>query len=94
MPGIKDEKRIPVDAKFVVTRTRDGGQTFTTLSQGLPQEHAYDIVYRHAFVIDPTGNVLALGSTTGSCYPSVDQGDSWQCVGEPLPPIYCVRFGK
>jgi hypothetical protein len=94
LPGIKDEKRIPVDGKLVVTRTRDGGQSFTSLTNGLPQEHAYDLVYRHALTIDQTGNSLAFGSTTGSCYTTVDQGDSWQCVSEHLPPIYCVKFGQ
>ncbi len=34
VPGIKDEKRYPVDGKLVVTRTRDGGKTFDVLSKG------------------------------------------------------------
>ena len=48
VPEIKDEKRIPREGKLVVTRTRDGGKTFEVLSNGLPQSHAYDVVYRHA----------------------------------------------
>jgi hypothetical protein len=40
VPGIKDEKRIPMDGKLVVTRTRDGGKSFEILRDGLPQEHA------------------------------------------------------
>ena len=55
IPGIKDERRIPVDGKLVVTRTRDAGQSFDILRTGLPQEHAYDITYRHALDIDTTG---------------------------------------
>lgn len=43
-PGIKDEKRIPLDGRLVVTRTRDGGKTFSSLTEGLPQSHAYDVV--------------------------------------------------
>jgi len=93
IPAIKDEKRIPVDGKVVVTRTRDGGKSFDTLSKGLPQEHAYDLVFRHALDIDGTGNRLAFGSTTGSLWVSEDQGDSWQTVSANLPPVYCVRFG-
>lgn len=92
IPAIKDERRIPVGGKLVVTRTRDGGDTFTTLTNGLPQEHAYDIVYRHALAIDATGNSLAFGTTTGSLYVSDDQGERWQSVSEHLPPIFCVRF--
>ena len=49
---IKDEKRIPRDGKLVVTRTRDGGKTFEVLTKGLPQSHAYDVVYRHALALD------------------------------------------
>ncbi len=92
VPEIKDEKRIPVGGKLVVTRTRDGGRTFETLSRGLPQEHAYDVVYRHALALDKTGNRLALGSTTGGLWVSEDQGDSWSLVSHTLPPVYAVRF--
>jgi hypothetical protein len=92
VPAIKDEHRIPVDGRVVVTRTRDGGRTFDVLRRGLPQEHAYDLTFRHALDVDRTGRSLAFGSTTGSAWVSDDQGDHWQCLGEHLPPIYCVRF--
>jgi hypothetical protein len=94
VPAVSDEKRIPVEGRVVVTRTRDGGRTAEVLSHGLPQEHAYDLVYRHALDIDGTGNALAFGSTTGSLWVSDDQGDSWQCVSQHLPPVYCVRFAR
>lgn len=94
VPAIKDEKRYPVDAKVVVTRTRDGGRTFDTLTRGLPQQHAYDLVLRHALDVDDTGGRLAFGSTTGSLWVSDDAGDSWQTVSLNLPPVYAVRFEK
>ena len=92
VPAVKDEKRIPVDARIVVTRTRDGGRTFDALTKGLPQSHAYDIVYRHALALDPTGERLAMGSTTGGLWVSEDQGDSWQLISHTLPPIHAVHF--
>jgi hypothetical protein len=92
-PAVKDECRVPVDAALCVTRTRDGGKTFTAQRRGLPQEHAYDLVYRHGLAVDDSGKRLALGSTTGGLWISEDQGDSWDCVSTQLPPIYCVRFG-
>jgi photosystem II stability/assembly factor-like uncharacterized protein len=92
VPEIKDEKRIPSDGKVVVTRTRDGGKSFEVLSRGLPQRHAYDVVYRHALAIDGTGERLAFGSTTGGLWVSEDAGDSWACVTHTLPPVYAVRF--
>src|SRR5262245_21631146 len=94
VPAIKDEKRIPVEGRVVVGVTRDGGKSFKILREGLPQEHSYDLTFRHALDIDPTGNVLAFGSTTGSLWVSDNQGESWQTVSEHLPPVYAVRFGN
>jgi hypothetical protein len=94
VPASKDEKRVAVDGKVVVTRTRDGGKSFHTSRDGLPQEHAYDLVYRHALDVDASGEYLAFGSTTGSLWVSEDGGDRWTGVSNHLPPIYCVRFGN
>lgn len=94
VPAEKDEKRLPVEGRVVVARTRDGGQTCEVLSKGLPQEHAYDLTFRHALDVDGRGQTLAFGSTTGSLWVSDDAGDSWQHVSAHLPPIYCVRFAQ
>ena len=92
VPAIKDEKRIPVDGKVVVTRTRDGGKTFDVLSKGLPQHHAYDLVLRHALDVDGEGEQLAFGSTTGSVWTSDDAGESLSHLSAHLPPVYAIRF--
>lgn len=92
VPAIKDERRVAVDARVAVTRTRDGGRSFEVLTRGLPQEHAYDLVFRHALAIDESGDRLAFGSTTGSLWISEDQGDHWTELSAHLPPIQCVRF--
>lgn len=92
VPGIGDEKRIPVDGRVVVSRTRDGGNTFNVLTNGLPQRHAYDLTFRHALDVDETGERLVFGSTTGNLWVSEDGGDSWSAVSAHLPPIYCTRF--
>ncbi|MBK1878663.1 WD40/YVTN/BNR-like repeat-containing protein [Pelagicoccus mobilis] len=91
-PAIKDEQRYPVDGKFVITRTRDGGKSFETLRKGLPQEHSYDLIYRHALAVDDSGENLLTGSTTGNLWLSPDQGDTWQTISNTLPPIYSVAF--
>ncbi len=92
VPGIKDEQRIPVDGKLVVTRTRDGGASFDTLAEGLPQNHAYDLVYRHALAIDASGQRLAFGTTTGNLWTTPNQGDSWTLASSTLPPIASVSY--
>ena len=92
VPAISDEVRVPVDGKLVVTRTRDGGETFDVLTEGLPQEHTYDLVYRHALDIDAGGDHLMMGSTTGSLWWTRNGGDLWHEVSAKLPPIASVRF--
>lgn len=93
VPAIKDELRYPADGRLVVTRTRDGGKSFERLTEGLPQEHAYDLVYRHGLDIDSSGGQLAMGSTTGGLWISSSGGNAWRCISAHLPPIYCLRFG-
>ncbi|HEY1258245.1 MAG TPA: sialidase family protein [Stellaceae bacterium] len=92
VPAVKDERRIPVDGAVVVARTRDGGDSFEVLRRGLPQRHAYDLVWRHALAVDETGECLAFGSTSGGLWISEDGGDSWTMPEMRLPPIAAVRF--
>ncbi|WP_193214065.1 WD40/YVTN/BNR-like repeat-containing protein [Luteolibacter marinus] len=92
VPAKKDEFRYPVDGRMVVNRTRDGGRSFETLTTGLPAVPCYDLVYRHGLDIDQSGDLLVMGSTTGSLWVSEDQGDSWQLITAHLPPVYCTRF--
>lgn len=92
VPAIKDERRIPVDGKLVVARTRDGGRSFEVLTEGLPQRHAYDLVWRHGLAVDAGGERLAFGSTSGGLWISENGGQSWSLVDARLPPIAAVRF--
>lgn len=94
VPAVKDERRVPVDGQLVVARTRDGGDTFEVLRDGLPQAHAYDLVYRHGLAVDAGGDRLAMGSTTGGLWISEDGGDRWVQHPARLPPIYQVAFGQ
>lgn len=92
VPAVKDEKRVPCDAALCVNRTRDGGKTFETIRAGLPQQHCYDLIYRHGLAVDDAGQRLLMGSTTGNLWASDDAGDHWRPVSVHLPPIYAVRF--
>ena len=94
VPALTDECRVPVDGKFVVLRTHDGGASFDILDRGLPDGPAWDLVYRHALDIDSSGQYLAMGSTTGGLWVSDNGGDAWQLVSAHLPPIAAVRFSN
>lgn len=90
VPATGDDRRMAVGGGLFVARTRDGGETWETLRKGLPQEHAFDVVYRHA--LDASGDRVCFGSTTGNVYVSEDRGESWRCIGNNLPPVHSVRF--
>ena len=91
VPGKSDFARMAIDGALFVARTRDGGESWQPLREGLPQENAYDVVYRHA--LGNSEDCLAFGSTTGNLYLSENRGDSWVTVANNLPPVYSVRFG-
>jgi hypothetical protein len=92
VPAEADQRRVPVGSALCVTRTRDGGQSFEVLRNGLPQQHCYDLIYRHGLAVADDGNTLLMGSTTGGLWVSENGGDAWQTVSTTLPPVYAVRF--
>jgi photosystem II stability/assembly factor-like uncharacterized protein len=92
VPAIADEMRVPKDGQLCVTRTDDGGRTWTALRNGLPQQNAYDLIYRHGLDVDSSGERLLMGSTTGNLWSSDDGGRNWRSFAGHLPPIYAVSF--
>ena len=92
VPAEKDQCRVPVQGRCGVMRTTDGGKTFELLTEGLPAAPAYHLVYRHGRDVDRTGEVLAMGATTGSLWLGRDGGERWARVSAELPPIITVRF--
>ncbi|MBK8972761.1 MAG: hypothetical protein IPM37_16030 [Hahellaceae bacterium] len=91
VPARADMERMAIGGGLFVARTSDGGKSWQKLSRGLPQQHAYDIVYRHA--LDAADDCVCFGSTTGNVYLSEDRGETWHCLGNHFPPVYSVRFG-
>ena len=92
-PAEADQRRVPVEGAMAVNRSRDGGRSFETLRSGLPQQHAYDLIYRHGLAVTDDGRHLLMGSTTGGLWASADAGEHWHTVSQTLPPIYALRFG-
>ncbi|PCJ62303.1 MAG: glycosyl hydrolase [Planctomycetota bacterium] len=92
IPAENDDKRIAIDGALRVCRTEDGGKSWKQLTDGLPRENCFDLVFRHA--LDISGDLLVFGTTTGNLYLSENRGDSWTCLGNSFPPIYSVRLAK
>jgi len=90
IPAHSDTKRVPVDLALKVYRTVDGGQSWQALSKGLPQQHCFDIVFRHA--LDKSATALAFGTTNGNVYISDDEGDTWECIQHHLARVDALVF--
>ena len=91
VPLESDEYRTPKEGKLRVYRSRNGGDSWEPLSNGLPQEHAYMGVLRGALAVDhlsPCG--VYLGSTSGHVFISSDGGDTWQQLPATFPRVLSV----
>ena len=92
VPAQADTHRIPVGGRMVVTVTRDGGASFETVTDGLPQQDAYHLVYRHGLELAPDRQTLAMASTTGGLWISPDAARHWHCVTRDLPPVAALGW--
>lgn len=88
VPLESDEYRMPKDGAFRICRSRDGGDSWETLTNGLPQEHAYMGVLRGAMAadqLDPCG--IYVGTTAGTVHISTNGGDTWTQLPYTLPRV-------
>ncbi|HEX2095698.1 MAG TPA: hypothetical protein VHG28_25090 [Longimicrobiaceae bacterium] len=92
VPLESDEFRCVPEARMRVFRTRDAGASWEPLSEGLPQEGAYETVLRDALATDghdPAG--IYVGTRSGKLFASADGGESWDEIAGSFPPVVCVR---
>jgi hypothetical protein len=92
VPLEADVFRCTPDARLRVYRTRDAGESWEPLIEGLPQENAFETVLRDGLDVDslqPAG--VYFGTRGGRLYASRDDGDSWTAIQDELPPVVCVK---
>lgn len=95
VPLESDEFRCTPEAKLRVYRTRNAGDAWEALTNGLPQENAFETVLRDGLSTDeqaPTG--VYFGTRNGKLFGSRDAGESWQTIEEGLPPVVCVKTAR
>ena len=89
VPLKADGERFTCEGKLRVYRSGDEGETWEALTNGLPQENAYEVILRDA--MDSTGDEVYFGTKNGKLFGSRDNGDSWEMIQGSLPEINCVR---
>lgn len=90
VPAVADQNRVAVDRALCVCMTEDGGRSWTSFREGLPQLNCYDFVLRHCLYA--SGANMVMGTVGGSFYFSADFGESWELVNGNLPLIYGARI--
>ncbi|MFN2189755.1 MAG: WD40/YVTN/BNR-like repeat-containing protein [Candidatus Promineifilaceae bacterium] len=92
LPIKSDSEHYPPEGKLRVYRSRNGGNEWEALSNGLPQKDVYHNVLRDAMAVDqndPCG--IYFGTTGGQVYASADEGDNWIAIANDLPRIMSVE---
>jgi len=91
VPEESDEYHLSVGGKFAVWRSRDAGESWEQLTNGLPNP-AHLVVLRDAMSADTLDEAgLYAGTNTGQLFYSRDAGDSWEVLADYLPPILSVK---
>ena len=87
-----DSFRFPHGGRLEVYTSDDGGDSWQSRGDGLPEDF-YGNVLRGALAVDRAteGNGVYFGSTSGVVYGSADNGVSWQTLAASLPKVLCVE---
>lgn len=94
MDGTDVWPRTSPRGKAAVYRTRDAGESWQCVNQGLPDEQAWWTVYRQSMAADRFETVgLYLGTSSGELWASPDEGDTWNLIARHLPAILSVEVG-
>ena len=92
VPILSDQQHFPPDGKLRVYRSRNGGNEWEALTNGLPQENCYVNVLRDALSIDTLDSCgIYFGTTGGQVYASSDSGDNWTAIVRDLPAVLSVE---
>jgi len=90
---VENPARNNISEQFNVYRTKDGGELWEALNEGLPAGPGVRLgVLRHGMcsdMLDPCG--VYVGTNTGQVFASADRGDSWHLIADFLPSVYSVK---
>ncbi len=95
MDGTQAWPRTSVAGKPAVYETRNAGRSWRRRDRGLPRAAAWFTVLRQAMCHDGEPRLgLYFGTTGGEVWASTDAGESWRCIAQRLPEIYCLAAAR
>jgi hypothetical protein len=87
-------QRYPPEGKARVWRSRDAGETWQSLEDGLPDEFFVGVM-RDAMCADNHDQPgIYFGGRNGSVWASADAGDTWREIAANLPDVMVVRAAR
>jgi photosystem II stability/assembly factor-like uncharacterized protein len=92
VPIKSDSEHYVPDGKLRVFRSRNGGNEWEALGNGLPQKDCYVNVLRDAMAVDTLDSCgIYFGTTGGQVYASADSGENWTAIVRDLPAVLSVE---
>lgn len=88
------EGRYPPGARARVWRSRDAGDTWEPLDEGLPEQFHVAVMRDAMCADDHERPGLYLGSRDGHVWASPDAGEHWTLAAEHLPDVMVVRAAR
>jgi photosystem II stability/assembly factor-like uncharacterized protein len=91
VPIKSDSEHYVPEGKLRVYRSRNGGNEWEALTNGLPQQDCYVNVLRSALAVDSLDKCgVYFGTTGGQVYASADGGNKWAPIVRDLPSVLSV----
>jgi photosystem II stability/assembly factor-like uncharacterized protein len=80
-----------IRGQLLVHRSRDSGNSWQALSDGLPNQESCAVLREALDIDDATPCGLYLGTNRGQVFASADEGDSWRLIAEVSASVRVVR---
>ena len=88
IPVESDQRRVAPDLKLEVFETTNFGQSWKSVSKGLPIIHSFDIVLRKSF--KRKENLMIFGTTNGNLFYTLEETPYWQLISSHLTKVNTV----
>ena len=88
IPVESDQRRVAPDLKLEVFETTNFGQSWKSVSKGLPITHSFDIVLRKSF--KRKENLMIFGTTNGNLFYTLEETPYWQLISSHLTKVNTV----